>query len=368
MNIIAYLADQNPGSDRSYGISRMSYIVLEALHKHGGLTIRTVTAKGSQQPPDGVETMYSFPWSTTGRLSRLLTDHVHPLFVGKKPQADIFYYPKGYLPFIRPPAAASVVTVHDTIIQYYADHYPAWRHSFEYSYWAMMLRHTVSSADCILTVSESSRRQIHEFMDRHGIRRKAITVTYEPCFYENIPQPQQPAKENYVVHLASCEPHKRTAHLIRWWHEAECQGRAMPMLHLIGNIPPEVLPLLASSRSIVKRPFLEDVALQDAYLKAQALILPSEIEGFGLPALEAYYLGTPVCYVGSTSVEEVLRVATDKGSFTLDSAPSLFAALEDVTRMTPAEVRECGLKLRAAYDSQKVARRMIEVFEQVRSR
>jgi glycosyltransferase involved in cell wall biosynthesis len=205
-------------------------------------------------------------------------------------------------------------------------------------------------------------------MERHGIPAKEITVTYEPCLYESIPQPVSGTKENFVIHLASFEPHKRTAHLIRWWLAAEARGQQLPTLHLIGSVPPEVMPLLASSRSIVKRPFLDEAALQDAYLKASALILPSEIEGFGLPALEAYYLGTPVCYVKGTSVEEILGVVTSQGGFSLDSSESLFTALDEVMAMSQDQVRACGLKLRETYAAQKVANRMLEVFEEVRGK
>jgi alpha-1,3-rhamnosyl/mannosyltransferase len=229
----------------------------------------------------------------------------------------------------------------------------------------MMLKHTLRRADRIMTVSESSRKQIESFMDRHGIARKEITVTYEPCLYEETSQPENPPKENYVIHLASVEPHKRTSHLIRWWHEAEKSGRKLPTLHLIGSVPPEVESVLGSSHSIVKRPFLEDSALRAAYLNAKALVLPSEIEGFGLPALEAYFLGTPVCFVRGTSVDEVLAVATRKGGFHLSDSLSLFGALEEVLAMSAEEVRDCGLKLRETYAAEKVAARMLEVFEEV---
>ena len=218
-----------------------------------------------------------------------------------------------------------------------------------------------------MTVSESSKTQILSFMKRHRLPEKEIVVTYEPCLYESLPQPDAPEKENYVVHLSSCEPHKRTAHLIRWWHEAEMVDRKLPTLHLIGTVPDEVGTLLASSRSIVKRPFLEDSALKAAYLGAKALILPSEIEGFGLPALEAYYLGTPVCFVEGTSVQEVLSVATSKGGFSLDSAASLFEALDIVMAMEPDEIHACGLKLRETYAASKVAERMMSVFLELKS-
>lgn len=368
ISISVYLADQNPGHDRSFGISRMSQVVLESLQATGQVEIEAVSSRTSQQAPGCVASSRMLPWGTRRKWVRLFTDHFHPLFQKGDVPPDVYYFPKGYLPLVHQFCQPSVVTIHDTIIQYDEDHYPKWRKPWEYAYWAKLLKHTLRRSDRILTVSESSKKQILDFMERHEIPFKEITVTYEPCLFEKLPQPEDPEKENYVIHLASCEPHKRTAHLIRWWHEAESEGRNLPMLHLIGTVPPEVEPLLASSHSIVKRPFLEDAALQAAYCEARALILPSEIEGFGLPALEAYYLGTPVCYVKGTSVEEVLGVATNKGGFSLDRADSLFAALDEVMAMTPDEIRECGLTLRETYAAERVAEKMLIVFHAVKNR
>lgn len=366
IHLTAYLADQNPGYDRSFGISRMSQIVLDSLQKSGKVDVQAITSQSSQKSPSGTLDPYALPWGTRNKTIRLLTDHFHPLFFPHAENSNIYYYPKGYLPLISDLCRPSVVTIHDTIIQYDEDHYPNWRKPSEYRYWAMMLKHTLRNADRILTVSESSKEQIEDFMKRHRIPSKNITITYEPCLYENIPQPVDPTKENYVIHLASCEPHKRTAHLIRWWHLAEAKGRNVPMLHLIGNVPPEVAHLLASSHTIVKSPFLEESTLQATYLSARALILPSEIEGFGLPALEAYYLGTPVCFIKGTSVEEILGIATDKGGFSLENFDSLFIALDEIIKMTPQEIHSIGLNLRETYASQKVAERMVSVFNEVK--
>ena len=366
ISVQVYLADQNPGYDRSFGISRMSHMVVDTLQAGGRVRINAITSKTSQRAPGSVDAVRVLPWGTRGKWVRLLTDHLHPLFIGRAFVPDVHYFPKGYLPLLDWFCAPSVVTIHDTIIQYDEDHYPRWRRPWEYGYWAMMLKHTLRKADRILTVSESSKQQIHAFMDRHRIPRKEIIVTYEPCLYESTPQPVAPAKGNYVIHLASCEPHKRTAHLIRWWHAEEARNRELPELHLIGTVPPEVLGLVASSRGIVRRAFLEDAALQAAYLGARALILPSEIEGFGLPALEAYYLGTPVCFVKGTSVEEVLGEATGKGGFSLASAESLFSAVAEVMGMDTTEVYQCGLSLRASYAAERVAARMIAAFAEVR--
>ena len=368
VRLTVYLADQNPGYDRSFGISRMSQMALSGLDRQQDFEIETIVSTTSQQAPDGVGETIELPWGTRRKLVRLLTDHIHPLLSPGNRKPDVFYFPKGFLPLLNIFCRPSVVTIHDTILQYGEDHYPKWRSRWEYKYWARMLKHTLRRADCILTVSKSSEKQIREFMARHRIRDKEIVVTYESCAYETTPQPVEPPKKNYVIHLASNEPHKRTAHLVRWWHEAESQGRELPMLHLIGTVPAEVGSLLASSRSMVKRPFLEESALQSAYQSALALILPSEIEGFGLPALEAYYLGTPVCFVKGTSVEEILGVTTQAGGFSLDDPNSLFRSLEQVMAMKPEEVRQHGLKLRDTYASEKVYGKMAEIFRAMAAR
>jgi glycosyltransferase involved in cell wall biosynthesis len=369
ITLTIYLADQNPGHDRSYGISRMSQVVVEALQKTGRAEIETVTSKTSQKVPAGDGMDRVLPWGTRRKWARLLTDHFHPLFDrGKSPAPGLYYFPKGYLPLMSRMCSPSVVTIHDTIIQYHEDHYAKWRSPWEYRYWAWMLKHTLRHAKAIMTVSGTSKLQIERFMARHGLPAKKIVVTYEPCQYESIPQPEVNGNDGYVIHLASREPHKRTAQLVRWWHDAERTGRKLPMLHLVGNFPDEIKPLLASSKCMVKRPFLNDEALQSAYLHARALILPSEIEGFGLPALEAYYLGTPVCFVKGTSVEEVLSVATEKGGFNLDDPESFFRALEETLAIPAEEVRACGLRLRDVYAAEKVAERMLKVFEEVAAR
>ena len=368
VRLAVYLADQNPGYDRSFGISRMSQMALSGLDRQKDFEIEIIVSTTSQQAPEGVGETLELPWGTRRKLVRLLTDHVHPLLSPGWKRPDVFYFPKGFLPLLNIFCQPSVVTIHDTILQYGEDHYPKWRSRWEYKYWARMLKHTLRRADCILTVSKSSEKQIREFMARHRIRDKEIVVTYESCAYETTPQPVEPPKKNYVIHLASNEPHKRTAHLVRWWHEAESQGRELPMLHLIGTVPAEVSSLLASSRSMVKRPFLEESALQSAYQSALALILPSEIEGFGLPALEAYYLGTPVCFVKGTSVEEILGVTTQAGGFSLDDPDSLFRSLEQVMAMKPEEVRQHGLKLRDTYASEKVYGKMAEIFRAMAAR
>lgn len=362
IRLTIYLADQNPKLGRSLGISRMTQVLLGELATRQSLALRGITSRSSVQMPAGGESSV-VPWSTRSRISRVVTDHLHPLWqLGKQP--DLWYFPKGFLPRIHRACSPSVVTIHDTIIQYYSDHYPEWRTDMEYRYWASMLRHTLRHAGAILTISESAKEQIQVFMERHRIPAKEITVTYEPCLYEDVPQPRSPSKAEYVLHLGSREPHKRTAWLLRLWAAESDRTPGLPKLHVVGRVPEEVAHLTRQCPRIVQLPFLDDRALRSQFEAARALVFPSEIEGFGLPAVEAYYLGTPVCYTAGTSIEEILGSAGKQGGFSLKDPDSLFRALDDVLALSEDEIFARGMMLREKYAARVVVDKMVTTFRQ----
>lgn len=359
ISLSVYLADQTPKLGRSLGISRMTDGVLGELQKRKEIALRGVASLSSIRMPDGIACK-TMPWNTRNLFMRVLSDHIHPLFDKASP-SQVCYYPKGFLPALSALGSPSVVTIHDTIVQYYAEHYPAWRSRLEYAYWAAMLKHTLTHASHVLTVSQESKRQIIDFMLRHQLPPKEITVTYEPCLYENIPQPVDPVKESYVLHLSSLEPHKKTAWLVDFW--LQHKDDQLPVLHVVGTLPKEVRKAASASERIRIFPFLDDADLRAQFEHARALVFPSEIEGFGLPAIEAYYLGTPVCFVKGTSVEEVLSVATDVGGFDLTDPSSFVKALDQVLALPAEEVHRIGLRLRETYAAKKVVDRMCEVFQ-----
>jgi glycosyltransferase involved in cell wall biosynthesis len=365
LRVSVYLADQNPGQDRSLGISRMSKVVLEGMTERDDIRLQVITSRSSQRGPESAAHVQTLPWSTRSRPTRLFTDHLHPLVTKHASETDIWYFPKGFLPAIKPHGKPSVVTVHDTIIQHHADHYPHWRKKPEYAYWSLILRHTLRHADVVLTVSEHSRAMILAFMARHKLPEREITVTYEPCCYEGFEQPHEPPKGDHVLHLASREPHKRSHDLIRWWAARARLDGSLPVLELVGNIPSESWDIVASNSCFRRRPFLDDEELRNTITQARALILPSEIEGFGLPAIEAYYLGTPVCFTKGTSIEEILGQSTSTGGFELDAPESLWPALEEVLAMPAEEIRRIGLELRVRFKAEKIVGRMVEAFRKI---
>lgn len=351
-----YCADQNPWRDRSKGITNYTSGLLGHLFCRQQISLSAIVSRSSFRPPAGIACNV-LPFRTDHLPGRLVADHLHPLLI--RDEADLWHYPKGFLPLGLRVNAKRVGTVADTIIQHYSDRYPKSRSRANLEYWLMMLRHSIENFDLVLTVSEFSKRSIQEFCGRYSLRCPPIVVTYEGS---DIAVSEGSRKEDYVVHLASKQPHKRTKWLIEVWARLQHQLSNLPRLRLIGDTGSDIK--MSTLDNVEIGPFLTDQQYNAAIAGAQALILPSEIEGFGLPALEAYYLETPVVYVRDTAVEEVLGRGTP-GGFSLTDQDSLAQAITAVLQLDPAAVGQKRTELKSRFAWEKVASRTISGYRSI---
>lgn len=344
-SIAFYLADQNPHRDRSLGITTITKTLMGGLAQLPGYALSQIVSTSSFVLEDEKITKHILPWRTdNSKANRLLTDNLHPLFLNKIP-ADIWLYPKGYLPYLTKPKGIVVGMMHDTLLQHYADKYPHFRSKLDLAYWMNILKSSIWKCDYVLTVSESAKKQITDVCDRYNIPRPIIHVTYEASEFESLEPSNFTDKDNYVIHLASEQPHKCTLPLLKIWKQLAETRKDLPALHLVGKICAESEALVATMSGIVRKSHLPEDVFVDEIRKAQALLFPSEYEGFGLPALEAYFLNTPVCFVEGTSVAEIMEKDVKAGEFSLGSFDSFKKALEDVLYLTPDEIAETREKL-----------------------
>jgi len=106
----------------------------------------------------------------------------------------------------------------------------------------------------------------------------------------------------YFVALGTIEPRKNHALLLDLWEEMARRGtRPMPRLLILGQRGWRNADFLARLEqsplygvSVIERAGLSDGAVAAVLARAKALLFPSHAEGFGLPAIEAAQLGTPV--------------------------------------------------------------------------
>ena len=361
MRVHFYLADQNPHRDRTLGITRYTEGLLAELSTEPQLELSCLVSRSSYQPPFERVAIQRLPFATDHVLGRLLADHLHPLFV--RSDARLWHFPKGFLPYLRRPSAAVVGTVADTILDHHAEHYPALRSRAAYHYWLGLLAHSLARFDLVLTLSEFSRRSIESFCERRGVRCPPIEITYPGGRWER-PSAEPFAKGDAAVHLSSVQPHKRTDTLLEFWARLQAERETWPRLELIGGLLDAQREKLARLQHVEHTPHLPDGELERRLAAARVLLLPSEIEGFGLPALEAYYLGTPVLYVLGTAVEEVLDTGCP-GGFDLRSYESFRDALDDALGLGDDFVARKAAALRERFAWRRCRERTLAAYRRV---
>ncbi len=126
----------------------------------------------------------------------------------------------------------------------------------------------------------------------------------------------------WVGHLGHPDPHRRVNALVE-------APRELPLV-LVGAAGQWAHEL----PGVILTGEVDDDELAALYTGAHALVLPSEEEGFGLPAVEALACGTPVVAADGPSLREVLD---GRATFVeAGDVPGLVAAAHSVQRPAPA--------------------------------
>ncbi len=233
---------------------------------------------------------------------------------------------------IRIPKAKNIYTLHDLVpLRLPYTTLDNKRHYFR------LIRRLTKSADHIVTVSEASKKDI---MDLFGVPEERITNTYQavdiPAIYRDKAVSDMKIElegtfglsyKKYFLFFGAIEPKKNVGRLI----EAYLASGATDPLVIIGKKAwksEEELQLIAGGdhvRHLLSQPndkkrgssvlhfdYATYPLLISLIRGAKAVLFPSLYEGFGLPALEAMSLGTPVLASNTASMPEVVGDAALK--------------------------------------------------------
>jgi glycosyltransferase involved in cell wall biosynthesis len=282
----------------------------------------------------------------------------------KEEKIDIFLAPYNIAPLFLPRDTQLVLVLHDlTLMQYFPN--ANFRRKMVDAFRKFLIPSAVSRATVVLTVSEYSRQQILSMFP--GTETHVIPCTIsERWFADTTPVPLE-QRASYLLMVTSAAPHKNADRALHAYAQYVAKaGAAAAKLRIVGLSADEsefrpILKSLDISALVTLEPYVSDEELRGLYRNAQAVLIPSRMEGFGIPVLEGMSAGTPVIASNTTSLPEVGGDAAYY--FDPNSLDEMAAAIETVLGDTDLQ---CEMIKKGSVQAQKfhpaTVQRQVEEF------
>ncbi len=285
----------------------------------------------------------------------------------QKEKIDIFHATS----FACPVSASCkvIMTIHDLIHVLFQEETSVARKIY-YSY---IVRKAAGNASRIVTVSESSKRDIINYL---SLSPEKIVVTYnavDEIFKKSNEDNVDEIKERFgingkfILYVGNLKPHKNVRMLIEAYqllrgkvnHKLVIVGKKELLFQkgLIGNMLEGVIFVGDVSDALMPR----------FYSGADVYVSPSLYEGFGLPLIEAMACRTPVVALSTPSSDEILDNA---GYVVNENQPEELANAID-TVLLDRNLRNClvekGIERIKQFSWEESAKKILEIYYKVYS-
>lgn len=206
-----------------------------------------------------------------------------------------------------------VITLHDIIHLSHA----SYRRSYKSRLYARpMLKWITRKARHIITVSEYSRVQI---IERLRVPPEKVTAIHNGVNDDFVPLDRHIARkaaaetlgftDPYVLYVGSLKKYKNVSALLKAF--AHCAANKTHRLLIVGDssrrkddLRSEAAALGIAARTTMVHD-IDQRLIPALYSAAEVFVMPSTMEGFGLPVIEAMACGTPVISSDAACLPEV---------------------------------------------------------------
>lgn len=224
-----------------------------------------------------------------------------------------FSYPIGY-------KGKFIITIHDLII----DHFPTGKAStlplpfyfLKQTGYKFVLKNAIKHAEKIIAVSGATKQEI---IEHYNPKPEKIIVTYEGIDKHISPLHQEKVdvQKPFFFSVGNAYPHKNLQRLLEalvFFH-AECEDASFIFVGKEDYFSKKLEVMVEKeklSSFVYFYKHISDAQLSYLYANAQALVVPSLMEGFGLPALEAMANN---CLVLASEIPAFLEVCGDNAIY-----------------------------------------------------
>ncbi len=237
----------------------------------------------------------------SGRVSRVLWEQFKLPLLAKREKVDLLFSPGFVSPAFGAPILAT--TIHD---MYYRA-VPDLVERYQRHYWRAMIPLTSRVCDLILTVSESSGRDIEHFLP--AARGKVVVTPLASRFAPIEVLPPRPIGGTpYMLMIANLTPNKNVTRVVEALALLRHEGRNVDFVHIGVDLRDELAQAIATfgmQNHVRMLGKVDDATLVDTAVNSLCVVVPSLYEGFGMPAIEAHALGAPLVCSNRSALPEV---------------------------------------------------------------
>jgi glycosyltransferase involved in cell wall biosynthesis len=295
---------------------------------------------------------------------KLLQEPFHPFFLRR---LDVFHGPDARLP--RFTTAKTVVTIHD-VASLVSDEYA------DAKFRRMKIdryRDLLDRASCIITNSESTRRDMVRLLDAPPEKVRTVPMGVPEEFRPCGPQEQAAVRSRYgldkdfLLFVGAITRRKNIRRLLAAFREV---SKARDVVLILAGRPgygaaEELAPIgeLGLKDRVRLLGYVAEADLPALYSSAKLFLFPSLYEGFGIPVLEAMACGTPVVTSDCSSLPEVAG-----GAALLVDPSDIHAIAEAALRLLDDEplrqdLAARGIERAKQFSWMRTARETLEIYK-----
>ena len=277
----------------------------------------------------------------------------------KNSDYDIFhptYFSPYFLKTIKKRQKPFVLTVHDMTFERYPQDVLIYDRTIPNK------KRLIAEADHIIAVSENTKRDIVEILGTDPTRISVVHHGYRPV---TTIAPQ--LFDNYVLYVGERKGYKN---FLPWLSAILPLFKLDPELKIVCTGSPFTAAELKLFAKWNISDRLRHIAANDAqmaslYRYARCFVFPSHYEGFGIPILEAFYSGCPICLSNASCFPEVAGDAAIY--FNPNDAQSMHDTLKELLTSTALceELRQKGAQRSREYSLERMVEQTCEVYRKM---